>query len=245
METEYFKKARKWYNTLYVEAASERIIYFLLLLLVCCCIKTAFNVISIIEQYKQHQDTYILFTDNHRADEQIKISKMPLSADNTTSLLTFMLSKYVLNMETLNYNTKEQTGMAAIENKITIIKNLSSKHVYQKYLEAAYKDNLGDISLAMLKKKKIATIEKIDFIYENLNIVEKIKSYLSSSLLPQGAKVFFSIETTDETNKKKHFVATISFSYYTKSDKKFGSKIDFKVNDYYTEKVDNNIFLNK
>ena len=245
MEEEYFTKARKWYNTLYVEVASERIIYCTLLLLVCFCLKTTFDVIGVIEKYKQHQDTYILFTDNHREDERIKISKMPLSKDNTTSILTFMLSKYVLNMETLDYDAKKQTGASAIENKIKIIKNLSSEHVYQKYLESAYKDDIGDISLAMLKKKKIATIEKIDFIYENLNIVEKIQSYISASLLPQGAKVFFSIETTDEKNKKQHFVATISFSYYAKNDKQFGSKIEFKVNDYYTEKVDNNIVVSK
>lgn len=174
---------------------------------------------------------------NHsNKDDMIKVTRASEYSHQSLNLLKFIIEKYVLNMETLQYDSTN-TSSDAIKNKITIIKNLSRKDVYNNYIKNSYNSENGDISLAILKLKKIATIEKIEFIYDNLNIIEKFYSQLACPTTPKGAKVYFSSETTSEKNKKQYFVATLFFSFYIASQKKVNSTVEFKVNDYSVKMI--------
>ena len=147
-----------------------------------------------------------------------------------------MKRKYIINMESLLYDTKTQNGSQAIQKKIKIIKNLSDNNVYEDYINNSYKDDHSDLSLTILKQQKIAKIDKIEYIYNDLNIFDKVYKLVSNNYIPNGAKVYFSTETTAENSKKHNHIAIILFTFNI-SNKKANQKIDFNVNNYYVENV--------
>ena len=234
MEEKFYKEAKKWYNTLYVNPASERLIYFVICLISIFCLYQAYQTIKIIKNYKSYKNTYVLLMNHKNKDMHIVINKMPPSSDQNLSLLKIYIEKYVYNYENLIYEI-DNSGIDAINDKSVIIKNLSGKDVYDKYISNLYNEN-GDMTLAVLHQKKMISIKKIDFIYDNLNILEKFHSKILSTVTPRGAKVYFTSETTGEKNKKQNFVATMSFNFHIDTERKYNTTIDFKVNDYYIEK---------
>jgi len=234
VDSEFYKKARSWYNTIYVNPANERIVYFVIFVISFFCLYQAFGVMNMIKANKNKRNTYILLMEHKDPDSFIKVSQFAPNKDQVISLLEVILIKYVLNMETLKYSNDE-TGMDAITKKSLIIKNLSGKEVYDNYIANTYKDD-GDMTLSILKLQKTAKIRGIRFIYEDTNFIEKIYSNILSTNIPNAAKVYFTTETTDEKQKKQNFVATINFNFYIDSDRKANSAIEFKVNDYYVEK---------
>ena len=239
MEEKFYKEAKKWYNTLYVNPASERLIYFLLCVISIFCLYQALQTIKIIKNYKNYKNTYVLLMNHKNNDMNIIINKMPPSNDQNLSLLKLYIEKYVNNYENLIYEI-DSSGIDAINRKSIIIKNLSGKDVYDKYISNLYDSN-GDMTLAVLHQKKTISIKKIDFIYDNLNILEKFYSKILSTSTPKGAKVYFSAETTGKKNKKQDFVANISFNFHIDPERKSNTVIDFKVNDYYLEKEVKNL----
>lgn len=236
MDEEYYRKARKWYNEIYVKCASERIKYFLIIVLAVICFCNAYSIIDIVNQQKQQQHTYIIFTNTKKDGEEIKITKLSKKDNNKLLLLELMIRKYIINMESLLYDTKTQNGSQAIQKKIKIIKNLSDNNVYEDYINNSYKDDHSDLSLTILKQQKIAKIDKIEYIYNNLNIFDKVYKLVSNNYIPNGARVYFSTETTAENSKKHNHIATILFTFNI-SNKKANQKIDFNVNNYYVENV--------
>ena len=235
MEADFYQKARQWYGTIYVSPACDRIKYFFLLILTVLCILQSIDVIKIANQKLKHKDSHILFVNHQETDSYIKINKIHFTKNYTLGLLELVVKKYVLNMETLTYQ-RNDNGMAAVQDKAIVIKNLSSSNVYKKYMEQSYENEDGDISLSILKLQKTVTIEKVEFLYGNLSIAERFYSLLFD-IIPKGARVYFTTETTNKENKKQNVVATVFFSFHLDNEKQANSVIDFKVNDYFTEKI--------
>ena len=236
MDAEYYKKARKWYNTVYVDGASDRVVYFVIFLISCFSLYYSYQLISIVKKNKSFKNTFIILLEHKDKESVIVAKQLPPSNDQVLSLIELMLNKYVINLETLQYDSSSETPMEAIEKKTKIIKHLSGNDVYHKYMSSLYSNDNGDMSLAILKLKKTIKIKKIEFIYDNMNIFEKIYSQVLSLSLPRMARVYFEQETTREKDKKQNLVATISYNFYIDSGKKENSLIEFKVNDYYVEK---------
>lgn len=238
MDAEYYSNARKWYNTMYVDCASERIVYFLLLVLTTICVWYSYNLIDIITQRKAKVETYVLLMDHKDPESMVQVQQLPDADNQDLSLLELLIQRYVINYESLNYNEKETSGTDALQEKAIIVRNLSGKDVYDNYMKNAYSGDDSDMSLALLKQQKIATIDKIEFIYDEMNIVEKIYNSISGSVIPHSAKVYFSTETTSENSTIKKYVATMNFNFFVDPEKKVNSKIEFKVNDYYKELIE-------
>ncbi len=237
MDASYYDNARKWYNAIYVKVASERVIYFVILLISIICFYYTIRIAVSIYDDNIRRNTYIAMTNHRKKDNVTMVSRVPNYFGNKSlNLLRLMIEKYVENIETLQYSSDE-TGSSAIKNKMIVIKNLSGKEVYDNYVNSSYSSEYGDTSLAILKLRKIATVERIDFIYDDLNVVEKIYSKFSRQVIPRGAKVYFSSEITNETSKKKNFVATLFFKFRTESQRKVNSTIEFKVTDYSVEEI--------
>ena len=234
MEADFYIKARKWYNSLYVNPASERIVYFILLSISLFSLYQSIEVVKNIVKSKNYKNTYVLLMEHKDEDSYIKVNHLTSSEDQILSLIKLIINKYVVNMESFQYDSDDNVSNV-IQNKSLVIKNLSGKDVYEKYMENSYTEEDGDLSLLVLKLKKIATIQKIEFLYEDLNIFEKFYATMSSNLTPNGAKVYFTRETTDERNKKKNLIATMKFNFYIDSSRQANSRIEFKVNDYYVE----------
>ena len=235
MDRDFYKDARKWYNTVYVNPASERLMYFAIFVISCACLYQCFGIIKRTKEIKDFKHTYVIFTNNKEKDSFIKVRQISSQKDQVISLLEEIITRYVVNMETLTYKSS-QSGIDAIRSKTIKIKNLSGKEVYDKYVENTYKNENGDMSLSILKLQKTSVVKKIEFLYEDINMFEKIYSSLLSVNIPKGAKVYFSTETTDEKQKKENFIATMNFSFYIDPARKAKTVIDFKVNDYYVEK---------
>lgn len=239
MKADFYLKARKWYNTIYVNPASERLVYFVLFFISTLCIIQSIAVIKTMHLNKKHKSTYVLVMDHKYKDDYIKVSRIPTfdKNDQFLNFLELIVRKYVINMESLEYGD-EKNGTDAIRDKAVIIKNLSGKNVYDDYMSSSYRDYDSDMSFVALKLQKIVSIRKIEFLYKNTNFIEKLYSFFSYNEVPKGAKVYFTIETTSERIKKRNMVAIIHFDFYFNSngENKKISTIDFKVNDYYVEK---------
>lgn len=239
MEEVYYKKARKWYNDIYVKSASERIRYLIIVIISSLCLYQAYNLISIVQQNKKKINTYIIFTKSKKHHEHTKIKTIDTNTkDITLSLLDILITKYVLNMETLVYDKNTQNATQQVEKKTIIIKNLSNNEVYENYIKNSYNNEDSDLSLTVLKEQKIAKIDKIDYIYDNLNIFDKIYNFLASYQHPIGANVYFTSQTTINNSKKKHYVARMFFTLNTINNK-MNSKIDFNVTNYSVKEIKN------
>ena len=220
---------------MYVEPASERISYFIIFVISILCLYQSFSLIQMISELNAQKKTYVFFVDNKTKDDHVVVNKIYSKGNKVFGLLEKMIEKYVINMESLVYSD-DDGGMQAINDKSIIIKNLSSKNVYDNYMANSGHGDDSDVFLAVLKIKKTAIIDKIDFVYGDLNILQKLNSMFFTEKQPKSAKIYFTTETTQKQNKKHHFVATMYFDFSFNnnySDKK--SNIDFKVNDYYVE----------
>ena len=238
MDAEYYSNARKWYNTMYVDCASERIVYFVLLIVSLISVFFAYDLIDIISKQKAKVETYVLLMEHKDADSIVQAYQLPEAQDSTLSLLEFVVRKYITNYEQLKYDSNEISGTDALQEKTIIIRNLSGNDVYNNYMTSAYASEDSDMSLALLKQQRVVNIEKVEFLYDNLNILEKVYNSLSSNITPHNAKVYFSTETTSENSIKKNYVANIGFSFYIDKEKKANSKVEFKVNSYYKELIE-------
>lgn len=223
---------------MYVDCASERIIYFLLLVLTIFSLYYSYNLISEVKQKRDKVDTYVLLMEHKDPDSIVQVQQLPDAKNQTISLMELLITKYVQNYESLQYDKDKMNYTDVLQDKAVVIKNLSSKNVYDDYMKNAYNAEYGDFSLALLKQQKTINIEKIEFIYENTNIVEKIYKSITSVNTPHIAKVYFSTETTSENSLKERYVATIHFNFYLDVEKKANSKIEFNVNNYYKEKIE-------
>lgn len=220
---------------MYVEPASYRVGYFIIFVISVLCLYQALSLIRMISELNAQKKTYVFFLDNKTKDDYVVVNKISSTGNKVFGLLEKMIEKYVINMESLVYSD-DDGGMRAINDKSIIIKNLSSKNVYDDYMANSGNGDNSDVFLAVLKIKKTATIDKIEFVYGDLNILQKFNSMFFTEKQPKSAKVYFTTETTQKQNKKHHFVATMYFDFSFNSnygDKK--SNIDFKVNDYYVE----------
>ena len=240
MKADFYLRARRWYNTIYVSPASERFIYSIIFIISLSCLMQAFLIINNIRINNKQKNTYVVIMDHKNKDDYIKVSRITSTSKNhLLSFLNVILRKYVINMESLIYDENKK-GMDAIRDKSLIIKNLSGQNVYNNYISSSCCEEGSDISLAILNIKKTVTVNKIKFIYEDVNVFEKIYSSISSNKIPKGAKIYFTTETTDEKSKKQHMVATVHFSFYFNLEEKEKAVIDFKVNDYYVD-IDNSV----
>lgn len=235
MEEEYYKDARKWYNSLYVDCACERITYFIIFISSLFCLYKAYSLVDVIKKNKSYKNTYILETSSKNKDEVINIRQLKSSKNSNEVLLEEMIKKYIINMESLQYDGKEITGIDAIRRKSIIVKNLSNQDVYNDYISKAYTGENSDISIAILKQQRIVKIENIEFIYEEKTIFGKISDAINNSAIPIGAKIEFSTETTSGKNKKKKFIATMFFNFFINLNKKKHQRIEFNVNSYIVE----------
>ncbi len=235
----YYKKARKWYNDIYVKSASERISYLIIVIISAICLYQAYNLISIVKQNKKKINTYIIFTKSKKQNEYTKIKTIETNTkDVTLAILDILITKYVLNMETLVYDKNTENATQQIEKKTIVIKNLSNNEVYENYIKNSYNNEDSDLSLIVLKEQKIAKIDKIDYIYDNLNIFDKIYNCLASYCQPIGANVYFTTQTTINNSKKKHYMARIFFTL-NKINNKINSKIDFNITHYSVKEIKN------
>ena len=234
MDISFYKTARKWYNAIYVNPVNERLYYFLIVVISLICLYFSVLLCKGFFEIKDMKNTYVIFTKHNTKDTSINVTKLHSNKNSYISLLKKIIEKYVINMESLMYSGN-MTGMDAIHKKSVIIKNLSSKNVYDNYMGNSTVDG-GDVSLAVLKIQKTATIDDIELIYEDVDVFKKFYSKFFFEKKPKGAMVHFTSETTEKGNKKKHYVAVMYFDYLF--DIKFGSSessIDFKVNDYYID----------
>lgn len=237
MDEIYYKKARKWYNDVYVKSASERIRYLLIVILSFLCLYQAYNLIDIVKQNKQKINTYIIFTKSKKNNEHTNIKTIDTNTkDATLAILDILITKYVINMESLIYDKNALNTTQQIEKKSIIIKNLSNNDVYENYIKNSYSSEDSDLSLIILKEQKIAKIYKIDYIYDNLNIFDKIYNLIGSYCRPIGANVYFTSQTTINNSKKKYYVAKIFFTL-NKSGNKRNTKIDFNVTNYSVKEI--------
>ncbi len=236
MNNDFYLKARRWYNTVYVNPASERFVYFIIFIISLLCLIQSFLIIDEIYVNNKRRNTYIMLMEHKVSDDYLKVSKIQTSSKKShlISFLELVLKKYVTNMESLVYDENKK-GIDVINDKSLIIKNLSGQNVYDNYISSSCCEEGSDISLTILKIQKTITINKIEFLYEDISFLEKIYSSISSNKIPKGAKVYFTTETTNEKSKKQNMIATVHFSFYFNPTEKEKSTIDFKVNDYYTE----------
>ena len=237
MESDFFKKALKWYNTVYISPASERLMYFLLLAISLFCLYFSVSTIGIVRKVKSFKNTYILLVNHKDNESNIRVNKIEGGEDKKIGLLRFAISKYVVNFFSLTH-THEESAMQALKKKMILIQNLSSVEVYNKYLANNYvpEGDSGDVQLAIFGKSKVATIDAVDFFYEERDIFSNFYNSIIGDDTPIGAKIHFSTETTDERNKKQSFVATILFTYFSRKDANGDSNIEFKVNDIQLQK---------
>ena len=237
MEGDFFKKALRWYNTIYISPACERLTYFLLLAVSLFCLYFSISTISIVRKVKSFKNTYILLVNHKDSESNIRVNKIEGGEDKKIGLLRFALSKYVVNFFSLKHS-HDETAMQALKKKMIVIQNLSSIDVYNKYLANNYvqEGDNGDMQLAIFGKNKVAEIEDIEFFYEERDIFSNLYNSIIGDDTPIGAKVYFSTETTDERNKKQNFVATILFTFFSRKDANGDSNIEFKVNDIQLQK---------
>ncbi|GEM_PF-5405648 len=237
MEGDFFKKALRWYNTIYVSPACERLMYFLLLVVSLFCLYFSVSTIGIVRKAKNYKNTYILLVNHKDNESSIKVSKLVGQEDKKIGILRFMLSKYVVNFFSLTHNS-EENAMQSLKKKMSLIQNLSGLEVYNRYLANDYvpEGDTGDVQLAIYGTKKVATIKNIEFFYETRDIFSKFYNSIIGDETPIGANVSFSTETTDEHNKKQDFVATILFTFFIRKDQNGDSNIEFKVNDIQLQK---------
>ena len=235
VEKDYYNKAREWYNSIYVNPASERLVYFVILFLSLICLFKVSFLIKTIYDSKHIKRTYVLIMNHKDNDSYIKINHTSFSGNKFLGFLELIINRYVTNRESLMFDDNK-SGTDAIKDKSIIIKNLSNHDVYNNYINNSCCNEDSDMSLGILKIQKIAKVDNIEFLYEKINIFEKIYSHIALNRIPKGAKVYFSTETTDEKSKTQHMVATIYFSFSFSKNSEGNEIIDFKVNDYYTEK---------
>jgi len=119
--------------------------------------------------------------------------------------------------------------------KASIVKNLSTTDVFDKYMHDASTDADGDFSLSLLKLQRETKIEKIEFIYDKLNIYEKIYASISGSKAPIGAKVYLTNSVNSNLYPERHLLITMFFSYHIDAKKRANTRVEFKVNDYIKE----------
>ena len=238
MDNEYYQNARKWYNTIYVNGASERVIYFVLLSISVLCLWYSFSVIEMIKKQKEKVNTYVIFVNKKNKNRTTKVSTLNSATNSSMGILDLLVRKYVINMESLTYgNGLNNDSSNIMQRKTTIIKNLSSNNVYNYYLKNINKAEDSDLSLLTLKRQKIVNINRIEYIYEDQNIITELYNFISSSRRPIGANVFFTTETTDGLSVKKAYKATMLFTFFEDPEKTAGKRINFLVNDYYKEAI--------
>ena len=177
---------------------------------------------------------YIIFIDHKdKKNTYAKVSEMQDVKDQSLGVLRILIDRYVMNHESFKYE-KRQQPMDTMRLKASIVKNLSTTDVFDKYMHDASNDNDGDFSLSLLKLQRETKIEKIEFIYDNLNIYEKIYSAISAKM-PIGAKVYLTNSVNSKLYPEKHLVITMFFSYHIDAKKRANTRVEFKVNDYIKE----------
>ena len=236
MDADYFQNARKWYNTIYVNAASERIIYFLIFAISLVSFYFALQLVDIF--YEKHGKVERIVVKIIKENPEYKgtLHTVPLNANNDISILNFILTKYVENAESLIYDGNETTASDAINLKTNIIKNLSLNDVYQKFVKKMYSMEDSDFELVILKQKKIASITNIESINEENYMISRLQN-IARNDVPTKADVYFSVENTDENTPKKNYVAHITYIYSVDPNHTPNSKVNFKVADYTVEEI--------
>lgn len=238
MDNEYYQNARKWYNTIYVNGASERVVYFVLLSVSVLCLWYSFSVMEMIKKQKEKVNTYVIFVNKKNKNRTTKVSTLNSATNSSMGILDILVRNYIINMESLKYgNSLTNDGANVMQKKITIIKNLSSNNVYNYYLKNINKAEDSDLSLFTLKRQKMVNIDRIEYIYEKQNIITELYDFISTSRRPIGANVFFSTEITDGLSVKKTYKATMLFTFFEDPERTAGKRINFLVNDYYKEAV--------
>ena len=240
MNDAYYDNARKWYNTMYVDCASERFSYLLILVLACLCFWRTFIIIDSVKASKAAVEHYVIFVDHKdKKNTYIKVTPMQDTKDQSLGVLRLMIERYVMNHESFKYEAKKQQPMDAMRLKASIVKNLSTTDVFDKYMHDASTDEDGDLSLSLLKLQRETKIEKIEFIYEKLNIYERIYASISGSKTPIGAKVYVTNSVNSQLYPEKHLIVTMFFNYHIDAKKRANTRVEFKINDYVKEENEN------
>ena len=234
MNDAYYDNARKWYNTMFVDCASERFSYLLILVLAGVCFWRAFIIIDSVKASKAAVEHYVIFVDHKdKKNTYIKVTPMQ-EKDQSLGVLRILIERYVMNHESFKYEKKQQP-MDKMKLKASVVKNLSTTDVFDKYMHDASTDDDGDFSLSLLKLQRDTKIEKIEFIYDKLNIYEKIYASISGSKVPVGAKVYLTNSVNSKLYPEKHLVITMFFNYHIDAKKRANTRVEFKVNDYVKE----------
>ena len=234
MNDAYYDNARKWYNTMFVDCASERFSYLLVLVLSGICFWRAYVIIDSVKASKAAVEHYIIFVDHKdKKNTYVKVSEMQ-EKDQSLGVLRILIERYVMNHESFKYE-KRQQPMDKMRLKASIVKNLSTTDVFDKYMHDASTDADGDFSLSLLKLQRETKIEKIEFIYDKLNIYEKIYASISGSKAPIGAKIYLTNSVNSNLYPERHLLITMFFSYHIDAKKRANTRVEFKVNDYIKE----------
>ena len=224
---------------MYVDCASERFSYLLIFALACLCFWRAFVIIDSVKASKAAVEHYVIFVDHKdKKNTYIKVTPMQDTKDQSLGVLRLMIKRYVMNYESFKYEKKQQP-MDAMRLKASIVKNLSTTDVFEKYMHDASTNEDGDLSLSLLKLQRETKIEKIEFIYEKLNIYEKIYASISGSKTPIGAKVYLTNSVSSKLYPEKHLIITMFFNYHIDAKKRANTRVEFKINDYIKEENEN------
>ena len=220
---------------MFVDCASERFSYLLILVLAGLCFWRAYVIIDSVKASKAAVEHYIIFIDHKdKKNTYVKVSEMQ-DKDQSLGVLRILIERYVMNHERFKYEAKKQQPMDAMRLKASIVKNLSTTDVFDKYMHDASTDEDGDLSLSLLKLQRETKIENIEFIYEKLNIYEKLYASISGSKIPIGAKVYITNSVNSKLYPEKHLVITMFFNYHIDAKKRANTRVEFKITDYTKE----------
>ena len=231
MDKDYYNDALKWYDAIYIRCARDRNIFIAIFAVLIFCLFQVFSVLKIFYNTKDDVKQYVVYT-NRNAGLSLKLQQFNINEGVDGFLYKFLITKYIENMEKLNFNKNNKSAMHMLHEKAQIIKNTSSSSVYQKYIDGVYKDDYGDLSLLLSNQQKDISIEKIDFLSQQSMLTDKVYSIISKSQ-PNIANVIFTARMfSNQSEIKKRYRVQITFSLNRGKIMETNQAIDFKVYDY-------------
>lgn len=200
----YFKEGMHWYKKVYLSSLVTRNFYILISIIFVTSLYVLYLLVN--NFFPMNRKITLVMEKKRDEDKSIVMEKISQNYHPTLAIARVILRNYVQERE--EYLNPGFLALGYIDQKIQIVKNLSSRSVYsdfEKFIDKSNQDGyLYNFQNSITRNIKI---ESIEFEGASTNLENLFYKFYPGSI-PNRARVIF---ISEAENEKKRFLAKITF----------------------------------